>query len=250
MQIRRNQITELVNQQGYVNFSQIRESFPNVSEMTLRTDLKILDQEKKIVRVHGGAKAVQLVIGTDDYLSRRIIRNSNEKKEIAKKAVKLLLPNTTIFLDSGSTTMMFAHMFPNQANLIYTTGLNCAIELADLSEPTVLILGGNLNRFSISVYGTSVVEELKYVNFSQAFLGVTNYDSKTGFTCGNNEEAILKRTAIRQSEQVIVLMDSSKIGKKGTYSICGLKDIDVIVLNENVPKEFKLECEKYNVDIL
>ena len=66
MDTRRKQIVDLVNQNGYVRFVQIRENFPQVSEMTLRTDLKVLDQEKKIVRIHGGAKSVELVIGTDD----------------------------------------------------------------------------------------------------------------------------------------------------------------------------------------
>lgn len=250
MDTRREQIVDLVNQHEYVRFSQIKENFPHVSEMTLRTDLKVLDEEKKIVRIHGGAKSVQLVIGTDDFLNRRAIRNLPEKEEIAGKAKGLLEPDTAIFLDSGSTTTALAHIFPNQSNLIYTTGLSCATELASLSEPAVLLPGGKLNRYSISVYGTSVVKELEGVNFHQAFLGVTNYAPETGFTCGNSEETILKRTAIRQSEQVIVLMDSFKYGKKGTYSICGLEEIDVIVSDGKLPGEFQKECKKYNVTIL
>ena len=75
MEMRRNAIAELVNKYGTVSFSQIKEQFPQVSEMTLRTDLKALDAAKEIVRIHGGAKSVQLVIGTDDYLTRRSVRN-------------------------------------------------------------------------------------------------------------------------------------------------------------------------------
>lgn len=250
MDTRRKQIVELVNRQGYVRFVQIKENFPNVSEMTLRTDLKVLDQEKKIVRIHGGAKSVQLVIGTDDYLGSRSVRNLEKKEEIAKKAVRLIKPDTAVFLDSGSTTTRLAHLFPDQSNLIYTTGLSCATELAGLSRPTVLIPGGKMNRYSLSVYGTSVVKELERVNFHQTFLGVMNYEHQTGFTCGNNEEAILKRTAIGQAEQVIVLMDSSKPGAKGTYSICGLEDVDIIVSDGNLSEEFISECKKQDVLIL
>ena len=75
MEMRRNAIAELVNKHGTVSFAQIKEQFPQVSEMTLRTDLKALDAAKEIVRIHGGAKSVQLVIGTDDYLTRRAVRN-------------------------------------------------------------------------------------------------------------------------------------------------------------------------------
>ncbi len=250
MDTRRKKIVELVNRLGYVRFIQIKENFPNVSEMTLRTDLKALDQEKKIVRIHGGAKSVQLVIGTDDYLNNRSIRNQDEKEEIAEKAAGLIKPDTAVFLDSGSTTTMLARLFPDQSNLIYTTGLSCATELAGLSEPTVLIPGGKLNRYSVSVYGTSVVKELEMVNFHQTFLGVMNFEYQTGFTCGNQEEAILKRTAIRQSEEVIVLMDSSKLDRKGTYSICGLDDIDILVSDGHLPPDFRRECRDHKVTVL
>lgn len=250
METRRKQIAELVNQHGYMSFLQIKENFPNVSEMTLRTDLKVLDEDKTIVRIHGGAKAVQSVIGTDDYLNRRAIRNLPEKEEIAKKAIKLLSPNTAVFLDSGSTTATMARLFPNQPNLIYTTGLPCATELSGLSEPTVWVPGGRLNRYSISLYGTSVIRELEQVNFHQTFLGVTNYSSETGFTCGNSEEAVLKRTAIKQAEEVIVLMDSSKTGTKGTYTICSLEDIDILISDGGLPTDFLAECRKHHVTVL
>lgn len=250
MELRRKQIVELVNQYGYLSFLQLKEHFQNVSEMTLRTDLKVMDQEKKIVRIHGGAKSVQQVIGTDDYLNRRSVRNLEQKEAIAEKAVKLLVPDTAVFLDSGSTTTMLSRLFPDQPNLIYTTGLSCATELSDLAEPIVMIPGGRLNRYSVSVYGTMVIKELEQVNFHQTFLGVTNYTFQAGFTCGNGEEAILKRTAIRQAEQVIVLMDSSKVGVKGTYSICSLKDVDIVVSDGGLPKDFQAECKKHNVTIL
>ena len=122
MEIRRNAIVELVNKYGTVSFSQIKEQFSNVSEMTLRTDLKALDEAKEIVRIHGGAKSVQLVIGTDDYLTRRAVRNIQAKQEIARKALKLIQPDTAIFMDSGSTTTELAKIFPDQSNLILACG--------------------------------------------------------------------------------------------------------------------------------
>ena len=250
MEQRRNMIVDLVNQSGNISFAQLKKKIPQISEMTLRTDLKALDEAKRIVRVHGGAKSVDVVVGTDDMLSRRQVRNIEAKQLITQKALQFIRKDTTIFLDSGSTTSALAHRFPNQSNLIYTTGLSCATELANLSEPTVLIPGGKLNRYSISVYGTSVVKELELVNFHQTFLGVMNYEHQTGFTCGNKEEAILKRTAIGQADQVIVLMDSSKTGAKGTYSICGLEDVDIVVSDGRLPEEFLIECRNHNVEVL
>ena len=70
---------------------------------------------------------------------------------------------------------------------------------------------------------------------------------KAGFTCGNSEEAMLKRTAIAQAEQVIVLMDSSKTDVKSTDTICGLSDVDVIISDGKLPEDFLLECEKHHI---
>ena len=108
METRRNDIVELINENGTVTFAQLKEAFPNVSEMTLRTDLKVLDEARRILRIHGGARSVQVVIGTDDFLNRKSVRNIPEKQKIAEKALKLLRPDTTVFLDSGSTVTMFA----------------------------------------------------------------------------------------------------------------------------------------------
>lgn len=250
METRRNAIVELINQNGTVSFSRLREAFSGVSEMTLRTDLKLLDERKRIVRVHGGAKSVETVIGTDDYLSKRAVRNIPAKQKIAEKALALLRPDTTIFLDSGSTATTLAHVFPNQSNLVYTTGLSCAAEFAGLSQPTVMLPGGRLNRYSQSVYGITAIRELERVNFSQTFLGVTSYSQSTGFTCGANEEALLKQTAIRQSEQTIVLMDSAKVGMRSTFRICGLEEVDIVVSDGALPESFLEECAKHRVTVL
>ena len=250
MEMRRDAIVQLVNEKGSVRFSQIKEAFPNVSEMTLRTDLKALDEEEKILRVHGGARSVQVIIGTDGFLNRKSVHNISEKQEIARKALTLLHPDTTIFLDSGSTTTAFARQIPDRSYLIYTTGLSCATELANLSKPTVMLPGGKLNRYSQSVFGYSAIRELERVNFDQAFLGVTGFHPSVGFSCGISDEALLKETAIRQSGQVIALMDSSKIDVKCSFSFCRLSDIDVVVSDGKLPEEFLDECRKFGVQVL
>lgn len=141
MEQRRNAIVELVNREGSLSFVQLKKAFPSVSEMTLRTDLKALDQARRVVRVHGGVKSVEVVVGTDDQFGRRTARNASEKQIIAEKAAALLRPNTTVFLDSGSTATAVARCVPDEPMLIFTSGLTCAIELARLEKPKVSIPG-------------------------------------------------------------------------------------------------------------
>ena len=151
---RRSAIVAYINEKGEVTFAQLKEAFPNVSDMTLRTDLKNLDDNKRIVRIHGGARSVDVVFGTDDFLSRRSIRNVDAKKAIIMKAKELIGPGTSIFLDSGSTTTMLAAELDDQPNLIVTSSISVAMELGGLEKPQVLIPGGSMNRYSMSsLYG-------------------------------------------------------------------------------------------------
>ena len=121
MDQRRNEIVEFVNANQTVTFAQLKEKFSSVSDMTLRTDLKYLDQAKKILRIHGGAKSLEEVAGNDDVLKLRYGRNIEEKKEIAQKALAFVEPSKTIFIDSGSTTTMLAHILKDQNNIFYTS---------------------------------------------------------------------------------------------------------------------------------
>ena len=249
MEQRRNEIVELVNQSGHISFAQLKKKIPQISEMTLRTDLKALDEAKRIVRVHGGAKSVDVVIGTDDLLSRRQVRNIEAKQLIAEKALKLIRKDVTIFLDSGSTTTALAACMPDQSNLIYTNSLTCAAELSKLSRASVHILGGTLNRYSMSICGIRAYQDVLGLNFDQAVMGVTSYCEPTGFNCGVEDEAVLKRTVMRHAEQTVILMDSSKVDVKNTYAICTLADADVIISDGNLPEEFLEECRRYDVQV-
>lgn len=249
MENRRNAIWELVNSMGNISFSQLKEAFPQVSEMTLRTDLKALDQMGKIVRVHGGAKSVSTIIGTDGLLGLRTARNADAKELIAQKAVRLLRSNTAFYLDSGSTTTALARLIPDDSYLIFCNSISCVTELSKLRVPRVTMPGGVLNHYSMSLCGTQSIQKIQRVNFDMMFLGVTSYSDSLGFCCGVEEESLLKQAVISRSEQVVVLMDSSKIGLKSTYTICGLEDVDIVISDGNLPESFLEACRKHNVTV-
>ena len=221
MEQRRNRIVDFINTRASITFAELKEAFPDVSDMTLRTDLKVLDEEAKIVRVHGGAKAVTAVLGNDDRLSLREVRNIGEKELVVSKALSLIRPDTTIFLDSGSTTTMLARALPDQP----------------------------LNRNSRSMYGQTSVEQLGRVRFDQAFLGVTGYDDR-GFNCGHAEENALKRYVVTHTNESILLMDSSKVGKSSTFTFAEPSQVDVVVSDDNTPESFRDMCEEEAIRLL
>jgi DeoR family transcriptional regulator of aga operon len=247
MDERRDAIVALVNEKSNITFAELKKRFPQVSDMTIRTDLKALDEAKRIVRVHGGAKSVEQVIGNDDLLGKRAVRNVEAKQLIAEKAVKLVRPNTTVFIDSGSTTTLMANLFPDVQCVIFTNSLSCGIELSKLTKARVYIVGGLLNRNSLSVVGYSALKEMDPVNYDMAFLGATSYDDQLGFTCESAEDNAIKRMAISKSVQNIILMDASKLGRRGSFTIGQLNEVTDVVMDGNVPDDFRQSCVRNNV---
>ncbi|AEB06367.1 transcriptional regulator, DeoR family [Coriobacterium glomerans PW2] len=247
---RREKIVHLVNTAGSVSFGQIKTAFPEVSDMTLRTDLKALDECRRIVRIHGGARSVEFVIGTDDMLDSRSLRNVAAKETIAEKAAALVRSDSTIFLDSGSTTTMVARDLDDQRMLVFTASLTCAMELARLSLARSIIVGGALNRFSFSLNGGRTLEDVRGLNFDQFFLGITSYQDDFGFSCGSDEETAVKRACIERAEQTVALMDSSKIGRRSTFQICDLDDVDIIVSDGCLPESFLHDCARAGVRVV
>ena len=130
---------------------------------------------------------------------------------------------------------MLAHVLNNQNNIFYTSGLTCAIEMAKLSKSKVFVTGGNLNMQSFSVNGMDGLRCLEKVNFDVAFIGVTRYAKDTGFTCESLEDC--------------ELMDSSKVERKGTYTICDLDQVDVLISDSLLSDSFKQECEKRGLSV-
>ena len=171
------------------------------------------------------------------------------KQIIAEKAAGLVRENMTIFLDSGSTTTLLAAQFPDVRCLIITNSISCAVEFARLKKARVYVTGGQLNRNSLSLTGTSAVTALLQIHFDLAFLGATSYRSDTGFTCESLEDNVVKRMAVSRATEVVVLMDSSKVGKKGSFTMCDLVDASAIVSDDALPEKFLEECREASVKV-
>jgi len=239
---RREHILNFVNFNKEVSFLEIRELIPDVSEMTLRRDLDYLNQHNKIIRVLGGAKSVDYLTNTsENAFAKRSGECAEEKALIAKKAAQLLRPDTTIFLGSGTTAMQLAQQVPDGKYHIVTTGLNCAIELSSREDISVLMLGGSVNKNSYCVNGSIASQMLENMSFQTAFLGVSGFTSSQGFFTSVVEDYVLRQKIIERSECTVILMDSSKVNRKGIYNFAQLSDVDYVVsdgmLSQNVVDE-------------
>lgn len=250
MKERRRAIVDYVNAMGNVSIAQLKEAFPEVSEMTIRNDIKALDHDRQLVRVYGGVRSMEFAVGADGPFDLRRARHVEAKGDIARKAAGLVRANTTLYLDSGSTVAALAGALPDLNLTVFTCGVYNLLELGRLERVETIVPGGALNRINMCLHGSRTVRAVRNLRFDQMFIGASSYMAGDGFGCGSDEEAELKRTCIERSEQRIVLMDASKIGRAATFTFCDLADIDIVVTDGDAPDDFLARCAAAGVEVL
>ena len=250
MEERRNAIIDLLNQEDKLSFSQLKEAFPDVSEMTLRNDIKALDKQQRLIRVYGGIRSIRGVVGSDGLYDIRKGLNATAKSLIARKASSLIHANTAIYLDSGTTTAALAGCLPDLRLIVFTNGIHCLTELARYEHVDTIVPGGSLNRHSMCLKGSRATRELRELKFDQLFMGVSGCNDAGEFSCGADEEADVKRICIDRSEQRIVLVDSSKLGRSSTFTFCTCQDVDIVVTDGKAPTSYVRMWRQAGIEVL
>lgn len=206
----------------------------DVSAVTIRKDLKLLEEKGLLYRTHGGASL------ENPYINERPIQEKEklstlEKSQIAEAAALLIRENDSIMIASGTTVQQLAKAIKPKGKLnVITASLYVALELINHDEVEVIQLGGNVRHSSSSVVGHYSEEILKNISCNQLFLGVDGIDLDYGFTTTSLEEAILNKQMISCAQRTIVLADSSKFGKRSFGKICGLEDVNEIITDEHL----------------
>ena len=148
-------------------------------------------------------------------------------------------------MDSGSTGMSFARALPDLNLSIVTGAPNVAMEVSKRYKPSVTMIGGLINRNTLSVSGTQSLQFISNLNFDIAFLVASAFSADTGFTCGNSDECELKRAIAAKAHRTIVMVDSSKFGKSMPYTFATLENVDILI-TDTLPERSIVEMAKAN----
>jgi DeoR family transcriptional regulator of aga operon len=244
-QVRKQKIAEYINEKGAASIKEINALFPEVSTMTIHRDLEKLEQEGVIVRTRGGAiSGKRQLSDSETHLAVRESTNPEAKIAIAKKAISLIEEGNSIFIDAGTTALALAREMPDIKLNIFTTAPNIAVELSRLSNPTIYMCGGMLNKANQAVSGSATLQMLEEVNITVAFIGVSGYSIDAHFTCGKEEEKQVKQLVMSKSFKNVILMDDSKYGQVLPFTFGRLEDTDVVISNGKLPEEFILYGEE------
>jgi DeoR family transcriptional regulator of aga operon len=241
-------ILEILQEQGSVSVSELSEKL-NVSEVTIRKDLTALEASNKLYRTHGRAIPISPYIG-DRHINEKEKQSVSEKRAIAKKAASLVVENDSILIASGTTILYAAKEMTNFKNLTaITASVSVSSLLSQNKHIDVVQLGGIVRESSVSVVGSFAESMLGYFNCSKLFMGADGVDLEFGVTTTNMMEANLNRMMMDASQKTVLLVDSSKFGKRGFSKICNLDKIDQIITDDKVPQHYVNALEDMGIEV-
>jgi DeoR/GlpR family transcriptional regulator of sugar metabolism len=224
---RRQAILDRLTTDGKVVASQLVTSL-GVSEDTVRRDLKELDSQGLLRRVHGGALPPRSTVN-QRFVERRMMDPAG-KAAIGAAAVSLVKPNDVVLMSGGTTVLEFARRLPDDLRAtIVTTGPDVAVVLAEHSGLEVVMIGGRVQHDTHTVIGSEAVDAVRAVRADLCVLGVCSLHPEAGLTQLQREEALVERAMIAGSARVATLTGADKLGFAGPWPVAHTDEIDVLV---------------------
>jgi DeoR family lactose phosphotransferase system repressor len=235
-------ILEMLESNNIIKIYDIKEML-GVTEMTVRRDLKALEEKGLLIRIRGGAKKKEKVLFTE--LSHNQKRNINveEKKYIAKLAGGLIKENDIIYIGPGTTNEMLYDYINVSYLKIITNSMSIFNKFKDDKRFELILIGGRFRARTDVFVGNFTNELLEKIRVKKAFVGV-NGICNNSITTSNEEEGVCQRIILDNASEKYILCDSSKIGKEDFYSFYNLRKVTAVLTDDKISTKVKEEYEK------
>ena len=245
---RHKYILEKLSKAGIVHVADLSKEL-DVTVVTVRKDLKLLEDKGLLYRSHGSATLNSPYVN-DRPVQEKKLERVEEKMKIAQAAIQLVVEDEAIIIGSGTTVVSFAQMLPkNQKLTVLTAAMNVTLALIDSPDVEIVQLGGVVRKSSSSVVGNYAEEMMRNFACSKLFLSVDGISLDFGLTTSHLMEAHLNARMIKSVQKTIVLADSSKFGKKGFGKICNLDDIDVVITDAGIQEMYREKLEEMGIEV-
>lgn len=245
---RRNRLLRIVEARRGARLEELSLAL-GVSQATVRRDLDELAADGRLRRVHGGAVAVD-DRPIEPRFDAKAIEAASEKERIAARAVELLAPDDTIYLDSGSTVLAAARLLRGWNRLtVVTNSLPVASELAG-AGPRLIVVGGELRPTSMALVGPLTAHLLEAIAVDRALMGTFALSLDDGLTTTDPGEAFTKQLVLGRSREVILLADSRKLGRRSLAAAGGIDRIDTLVTDTGFDDRARRALERRGVTVL
>jgi len=232
---RKQLILEKLGAEGQVQSKALSMLF-DVSEDTIRRDLRELAAEGRLQRVHGGALPSSSAIAP--FAERQSVK-MDAKKRVARKGAQLISSGQVVIVDGGTTTSELITFFPLDLHItVVTHSPSIALGLVDHPSIEVILIGGRLYKHSIVAVGAAAIEGIENIHADLFFMGVTGIHPEAGLTTGDFEEACIKRAFSGRAAETIVLASPEKINTASSFVIGDVSSVNTIIVEDNTDKEW------------
>lgn len=246
--IRLEKIKAYVEKKSVASIKEIQALFPEVSLMTIHRDLTALEEQGVIIKLRGMVKFARYKDDVDFEV--RMGENNPGKLSMVKKAVTLVQPHSSVFLDAGTSNLFLAKNLPDVSLNVVTTSPGIALEVCRLHNPSVTMCCGTMNRRNMSVAGLNTLEMLEKINIDIAFVGVSGYSESAGFTCGTEADMLIKRLVLQKARVRVLMCGVEKLDRLMPYTFGSVADADYIITDGAMPESFISAAKTAGVTVL
>lgn len=241
-------IMQYLHEHPRIHIETICELF-DVSRDTARRDMIKLEEQGSILRTRGGAILPTLSAKVANYGER--LHNeatTAAKKTIGRYAASLLHDGDYLLLNASTTVLGFAESIRTQGHVVVTNSIDIAGSLTQKEKVSVHLLGGQLHPEHRYIYGARALEMLSDYHVHKLFLGTCGI-TQEGLMNPYEEEAFIVKEMLRRADQIIVLADHTKFGKRQFHRIAGLDRIDMLITDQEPDTALKEALLSHQVDI-
>jgi DeoR family transcriptional regulator of aga operon len=249
---RRMALTDLVRQNPVVTVEDLARRF-NVSAQTIRRDFQFLEQRGLLTRTYGGAVTradKMLHLSREEALRAREEQQAVQKQAMARTALALVEPESTVIFDASTTVLALARALPHEIELTaIVNALPIATELSQRPYVTLTMIGGTLRQTSLSFTGSISETALSHLFADTAFISARGLALQRGLTEANPSESALKQMMIANATRVVAMVDSSKLGRTALSLFAPFTAIDILVTDDGADEEMVEQLRVMGVDV-
>ena len=222
-----------------------------VSTQTIRRDLARLERKGLVRRTHGGAVTRDALNLSEPAFLARQSQHSAAKTAIAHVALGLLRPGESLYLDASTTVLALVGLLPpDWTGDVVVTSLPAAVEVSRLASARLMVVGGEFRHSSRSFGGPLAEEMLGHMAVNTVLMSARAIHHRLGLMEAHAGEAALKRSILTRADRVIVLADSSKLGRVAVHRVTGVEHVDALITDgcaaaEEVDELRRVPCNVY-----
>lgn len=235
-QERQNRILALLEERGTVRTIDLAEEF-EVTDETIRRDLLVLDDNHQLTRIHGGASSLSGRPKLQSFTERRGIE-VDKKEQIAKAALEWIKPGKTFAFDSSTTAFALVSMLPDLPYRVVTNAYAVLDHMIRMESVDLISTGGRYDQKTQTFIGGDSHNALRRYQIHTAFISCIGLDATRGASEGFEQQALFKENLIEVADEVVLLVDSTKLNEQSEYFFAGLPSLTTVITDDGAPSDY------------